>query len=349
MSSAAPPEVPAGIDAGRVQAWFAEHLPPARPPLRFDRVVGGHSCLTFVVTDAEEHRFVLRRPPLGHVLESAHDVLREHRIIAALGPTPVPVPEALAACGDVEVNGAPFYVMSYVPGVAVHNAEDAAAALPSVEARRHAAETLVDALVALHAVEPDEVGLGTLARQSGYLDRQLKRWHGQYEASRTRDLPAMGRLHTWLVANKPPDVPARIAHGDFRLGNVLHAPDGEVRAVLDWELCTLGDPLSDVSYLLRFWVEPGEPLRSRTEPPTYIGGFPTKVEVAARYAERSGRDVGALDYWMAFHAWRSAAIGQGVYRRYIDGNMGDVPEDVEDDASNVEASAEAGLLAAGLS
>lgn len=341
-------EHPAGVDVERLEPWFQAQVPEARPPLRYERVVGGHSCLTFIVTDAADQRVVLRRPPLGHVLESAHDVLREYRIIDALGATDVPVPRALAACADPAVNGAPFYVMSYVPGVAVHDADGARAHLPTPQARRHAAETLVDALVALHAVDPDDVGLGDLSRRTGYLDRQLKRWHAQYEASKTHDLPAMGLLHGWLLANKPEDVPARIAHGDFRLGNALHASDGEVRAVLDWELCTLGDPLSDVSYLLRFWIEPGEPLRSRTEPPTYAGDFPTKGDVVARYAERSGRDVGPLDFWMAFHAWRSAAISQGVYRRYIDGNMGEVPEDVEDYALSVRLGAESGLAAAGL-
>lgn len=337
-----------GIDEKPVTRWFVDHLPQAAPPLRFERVAGGHSCLTFIVTDHAGARFVLRRPPLGHVLATAHDVVREHRVMSALWDSEVAVPQMLGLCTDAGVNGAPFYVMSHVEGVVLHNAAAAVAGLPSEPARRRAAESLVDALVALHAVDVDAVGLGAFARRTGYLDRQLKRWASQWASSKTSEIPGMERLHDWLVENRPEVTGSRILHGDYRLGNALHGPDGTVRAVLDWELCTLGDPLADVSYLLHWWDEeqagvPPELARASTAP-----GFPTREEVAARYAAATGVRLGDLHYWMAFHAWRLAAIAAGVYRRYLDGDMGASPVDLEQHRRSITASCEAGLRAAGI-
>jgi aminoglycoside phosphotransferase (APT) family kinase protein len=206
---------------------------------------------------------------------------------------------------------------------------------------------MVDALVALHAVDVDAVGLGDFARRRGYLDRQLERWSAQWEASKTRELPAMERLHAWLVDHVPAEPEAGVVHGDFRLGNALHAPDGTTLAVLDWELSTLGDPLADVSYLLRSWATPdqaagGEGLPAAAE------GFPAADELAERYATASGRTLDDLDYWMALNAWRSAAISEGVYRRYIDGKMGEAPPDVERYARSVDITVHQGLASAGL-
>jgi aminoglycoside phosphotransferase (APT) family kinase protein len=338
----------AGIDRRAVTAWFAGHLDGVEPPLGFARVVGGHSNLTFVVTDANGRRFVLRRPPLGGVLATAHDVAREHRIMSALSDTGVPVPTMLGVSADDSVNGAPFFVMSYVEGVVLHDAEVVADHLPDAASRYRAGMSMVDALVTLHGIDPGRVGLEGLSRPTGYLERQLRRWSAQWSASKTRELPGMERLHTWLVANRPPDPAARIVHGDFRLGNALLGPDGSVRAVVDWELCSLGDPLADVSYLLRSWVGPGEPVPGSIVPPTTVAGFPAREAIIDRYARGSGRDLGELSYWMAFNAWRSAAIGQGVYRRYLDGSMGERPEDLDRYAQGVEASCAAGLVAAGL-
>jgi aminoglycoside phosphotransferase (APT) family kinase protein len=342
------PTHPAGIDGPQVTEWFRVNVPDARPPLSFSRITGGHSCLTYIVTDAADQRYVLRRPPLGHVLATAHDVAREHRIMSALAGTGMPVPTMLGLCQDDTVNEAPFYVMTYVPGVVLHDSSDVADALPDVESRRRASESMVDALVTLHGVDIDAVGLGDLARRSGYLERQLKRWSSQWEQSKTRELPSIERLYAWLIENKPEEFAGGIVHGDFRLGNTLLGPDGTVQAVLDWELCTLGDPMADVSYLIRSWTQPEDPAGPRAEPPTRVGGFYTREEMAERYAERSGRDLGDLGYWMAFNAWRSAAIAEGVYRRYVDGNMGDRPEDLDQYALGVEASVDAGLEAAGI-
>ena len=343
------PPVEPGIDAAALTSWFAGHVPAAVPPFRFVRVAGGHSCLTFVVVAGNGARFVLRRPPLGATLATAHDVGREHRIMAALADTGVPVPTMLAACADTSVIGAPFFVMSHVDGFVLHEAGDVDSALPDPAARRRAGQSMVDALVSLHAVDPAAVGLEQLSRSTGYLDRQLKRWSGQWAASKTRELEGMERLHRWLVEHRPADPPARIVHGDFRLGNAILGPDGTVRAVLDWELCTLGDPLADVSYLLRSWIEPGDPLApGAVPPPTSPGGFPHRQHLVERYEQRTGSALDDLRYWLAFNAWRSAAIGEGVYRRYLDGAMGQRPDDLDRYAAGVEASVTAGLEAAGL-
>ncbi len=339
---------PAGIDHDAVTRWFAEHIRDARAPLSFARVAGGHSCLTFIVTDADGTRFVLRRPPLGVHLATAHDVAREFRIMGALAGSRVPVPTMLGLCEDSAVNDAPFYVMSHVEGTVLHDAGSVEGALPTSESRRHASEQLVDALAALHDVEPLAAGLGDMIRPASYLDRQLRRWSSQWAASKTRELPGMEQLHEWLAEHQPAETSSGIVHGDFRFGNMLLGPDGTLNGVLDWELCTLGDPLADVSYLVRSWATPDDPPSPHIDPPTRAGGFLSRDEVIARYAAVSGRDVSDLGYWMAFNAWRSAAIGEGVYRRYIDGQMGALPDDVELYARSVETGVAAGLRDAGL-
>lgn len=337
-----------GIAAERVTGWLTDHVDGLTAPLSFDLVAGGHSCLTYVVTDAAGRRVVLRRPPLGHVLATAHDVVREHRIIAALGPTRVPVPAALAVCEDDEVNDAPFFVMDHVVGTVLHEADVVDSALPDHAARRAAGMSMIDALAALHSVDVDAVGLGDLSRRTGYLQRQLKRWSAQWEASRTRELPEMGQLHEWLVANQPAESRTGIVHGDFRLGNILLEPDGTVAAILDWELCTLGDPSADLAYLLRSWTQPGEATSPHLIPPTTAGGFSTREELVERYGRLTGHDLTDLDYWMAFNAWRSAAISEGVLRRYLDGNMGSRPDDLDAFRRGVELSVRMGLAHAGL-
>jgi aminoglycoside phosphotransferase (APT) family kinase protein len=222
-------DVAAGDEATATDAvarWMLDHVGDLAAPLRFVRVAGGHSCLTFVVTDAHGRRVVLRRPPLGHVLASAHDVLREHRIMDALRGTGVPVPRMLAACDDRAVNEAPFYVMNHVDGPVLHDADTVRRVFHDVAARRRASESMVDAMVALHGVDVDAVGLGDLARRGGYVDRQLKRWRGQWEASKTRELPAMERLYEWLVAHRP----ARQRHPRARRLGARRARLGAVHA-----------------------------------------------------------------------------------------------------------------------
>jgi aminoglycoside phosphotransferase (APT) family kinase protein len=306
-----------GVDAERVTAWLVDSVPGVRPPFSFRLIAGGHSNLTFGVSDAAGRHMVLRRPPLGHVLESAHDMAREHRIIAALADSHVPVAPALGLCEDRSVNGAPFYLMAFVDGLVVDDAAKAAS-LPAAE-RLCLGHDVADVLVALHGTDPDRVGLGSLGRKEAYLSRQLARWTKQWEAAKTHEVPEMDAARALLAERMPEQVGAAIVHGDFRLGNMLVAA-GRVRAVLDWELCTLGDPLADVGFLLNDWVEPGESATSTA--PSTAGGFPTRAELLARYAAGTGRDVAAIDYYRAFQHWRLAAIGQGVYKRYLVGAMG---------------------------
>lgn len=309
-----------GIDVDKVSAWLVDNIDGARAPFSFDLIAGGRSNLTYRVTDADGTRFVLRRPPLGHVLATAHDMAREFRIIAAVGSTKVPVPRALGLCTDENVNGANFYVMSFVDGVVLDSA-DKAAALPT-ELRPAAAHHLIDVLAELHAVDVDAVGLGDLARRDGYIERQLKRWSTQWENSKTRDLPEIDEVVRRLSSHVPRQQGVVIAHGDYRFGNCLtDVASGRIAAVLDWELCTLGDPLADLGYLGVYWSDgPSNALRAND--PTPAGGFPPYRDLVERYADRTGRDVSAVDYYVAFSCWRLAVISEGVYARYLHGAMG---------------------------
>jgi aminoglycoside phosphotransferase (APT) family kinase protein len=341
-----PPATPIGVDRERVHAWFEDHIGDVGPAdgLLIDQVQGGHSCLTYIVEVAGGRRYVLRRPPVGNLLASAHDVLREHRVITALAGTDVPVAPVVGCCEDPEVTGAPFYVMDFVEGVVLHDRR-AADAL-EVDARRRAAESIIEVAVALRRVDPDDVGLGDFAKRTDYLGRQLRRWHAQWESADTRPLPRMAELHDWLVAHQPDEGPAGIVHGDLRLGNAILAADGSVAALLDWELCTLGPPVADLSYLLRSW---GDPSTSGAEDvPSSAEGFPGRDQLVAWYEERIGEPVQDLDYWLAFHAWRSAAIVAGVYTRYKHGQMGDRPGDISHFEDAVESGMLAGLDAAGI-
>ncbi|GGM98013.1 acyl-CoA dehydrogenase [Streptomyces fuscichromogenes] len=256
--------------------------------------------------------------------------------------TGVPVPRMLGACDDERITGAPFYVMEYVEGVVVNTAADADALLPGADARDRAGTSLVDALVAVHHIDIDAVGLGGLARRSGYLDRQLQRWAGQWQAARLGDLGGMARLHAWLTAHRPEETGPHLVHGDFRLGNTLTDRAGSVQAVLDWELCTLGEPLLDLAYFLRSWTAPD--LRPGfAQPIAALPGFASGEELAAYYARQSGRPIEELDYWRAFTAWRSAAILAGVYRRYLDGQLGERPDGLEAYRAEVVSRIEQGL------
>jgi aminoglycoside phosphotransferase (APT) family kinase protein len=311
-----------GIDVDAVTRWFQQNVDGVEPPLRFELIAGGRSNLTYRVDDTAGGRsWVLRRPPLGNILPTAHDMGREFRIISALGPTPVPVPPAIGFCGEESVNDKPFYVMGYVEG---HILRDAATTQQVLdEAGREAAgESLVDVLAKIHAVDPDAVGLGELGRKEGYIERQLKRWHSQFEKSKTREIPAVDEVYDELMATVPEQGAATIVHGDYRLDNTLLGPDGRIRAVLDWEICTLGDPLADVGLLSVYWADPDDELAALLSAPTTLPGFPRRADIAARYAERSGRDISRLDYYVAFGYWKLACILEGVYARYVAGAMG---------------------------
>jgi aminoglycoside phosphotransferase (APT) family kinase protein len=290
-------------------------------------IAGGQSNLTFILELADRN-VVLRRPPEGPLPPSAHDVLREYRVLQGLDRSSVPVPEPLLACDDLSVMGVPFYVMEYVPGVTIRYELPAAyASAPDAERQRLAFE-LIDTLALLHQVVPDTVGLGDLGRPSGYMARQLRRWNGQLEYARTRATPDIDWLSTWLGEHLPAeDGPVAIVHGDYRLDNALFSavPPAELLAVVDWELSTLGDPLADLGYLLAAWREPGDP------PPeihtfsrvTELQGFPSRAEVADRYATAVGRAIPNLTFYEVFSIWKMTIFFEGHFARHVRGTSGE--------------------------
>lgn len=314
-----------GIRAASVSAWFEANIAGARLPLRFELIVGGHSNLTYKVTDDAGRHYVLRRPPLGAVIATAHDMAREHKIITGVGKSSVPVPRALGLCEDESINDAPFYIMSFVDGVVLTDAEVVEEHF-AVEKREAIGVSAIEILADLHRVDPDSVGLGDLGRKENYLARQLKRWKGQWDKTKTRELSAMEEVVGRLERHMPPQQGATIVHGDYRLGNMLTGPDSRITAVLDWELCTLGDPLADLGYLLNNWVHPGEDApttRGAAQSPSQAPGFVTRDELVERYAKATGLDVSRAGYYQAFQYWRLAAIVEGVLARYLKGVMAD--------------------------
>jgi len=235
------------------------------------------------------------------------------------------VPPALGLCSDASVNGAPFYVMAFVEGVVLDTGDTVEKHIPSPADRRGLGRHVIEVLARLHAVDVDAIGLGDLGRREGYVPRQLKRWRTQWEQSKTRELPAMEEVYEALSSDIPEQHGAGVVHGDYRLGNMLTGADARIAAVLDWELCTLGDPLADLGYLMNNWAEPGESgpaSRGAAQAPSVAGGFPSRREMLSHYAELTGRDVSRVDYYRAFSYWRLAAIVEGVLARYLKGVMG---------------------------
>ena len=316
-----------------VTGWLTEHIDGVSVPLSFELIAGGRSNLTFAVTDAAGRKMVLRRPPMSHVLPSAHDMSREFRIISALAGTPVPVPAALAFCADEEVNERPFYVMDFVEGHVLRSAADVEAALGEAY-RAAAADDLVDVLASIHQVDVDAVGLGQLARRDGYIERQLRRWYGQFQQSQQqareigvyRPVPLVEQVHDLLGAQIPAQQGTAIVHGDYRLDNTIVSAQGQVLAVLDWELCTLGDPLADLGTMLAYWADDHPGWQASPTTPqvaaTALPGFPSRAGLASRYAARSGRDVSHLSFYLAFAYWKLACIMEGVFVRYAARAMG---------------------------
>ncbi|MGW1934263.1 phosphotransferase family protein [Streptomyces sp. NPDC001919] len=309
MSSAPPP----GLDPEQLH----RHLDRERPglvsgPLEARLIEGGRSNLTYVVTDGAD-RWVVRRPPLGHVLATAHDMRREHRVISALHATDVPVPETLLLCEDDSVLGAPFYVMEFVDGTPYRSAAELAPLGP--ERTRSAVLGLVDTLVDLHAVDPASVGLADFGRPEGFLDRQLRRWGKQLDASRGRELAGIDELHAALGRALPGSPEPTVIHGDYRLDNVLIGEDDRIGAVLDWEMSTLGDPLTDLGLLVMYSTPldlPDSPVSTTATAP----GHPTAAELVERYAARSGRDTSALAWYTAFAWFKLAVILEGIHYRW---------------------------------
>jgi len=333
----------AGIDTAAVTSWLKEKKTELRAPLIFEPIVGGLSNLTYRVTDQAGSRWVLRRPPLGHVLATAHDMGREFRIISALASTDVPVAPLVGFCDDNTVNGAPFYVMEFVDGIIARSTSDAS--VLSEAARKHSSISLINVLASIHAINVDEVGLGDLGRKEAYVERQLSRWHRQWEATKDRDLKPMDDLHQQLSSGIPQQGPATIVHGDYRLDNCMLSTTGEVVAVLDWELCTLGDPLADLGFMLVYWAESTDAVLLGNQGATTLPGFISRSELISLYAERTGRDVSTIGFYVGLGYWKLACILQGVLVRYRSGAMGDGTAQSETMTDQVDLLARAGLAA----
>lgn len=310
-----------GYDRQAVEAWIQSNLTELKPPLTWTQLEGGHSNLTYKLVDEQGNIAVIRRPPLGELLPKAHDMSREWALISALGPTAVPVPPALVFCNDTDVTGAHFYIMGFVDGHPLYNSRDTEQWLPE-ESRMKFANTFIDVLAALHALDPDAVGLGDLGKKDNYVGRQLKTWYRSWLASAEPakyDDPRAHKLQEYFLANIPEQGPARVVHGDYSVHNILTTPEGGIAAILDWEISTLGDPLADLAYALNQWPDPSDSLPVRLEVATSAPGFPGRNEMAKWYAERTGRDLSQLDYYYGFNRWKSAAITHGVYARYMEG------------------------------
>lgn len=324
-----------GIEHGPLEEWFRERVIDLEPPLDYEKIHGGLSNLTYLVTDQSGARWVLRRPPLGKILGSAHDMGREVRVVEALAGTDVPVPPVVGYCEDPEVTGAPFYVMDFVEGPVIRGPEQAAA-FPAVEQRRRLGEGLVETMARIHSVDINQVGLTDLGRHDGYVQRQLKRWSGQWEKSKTRELPLIEEVHVRLVELAPPQSAVTLVHGDYRLDNVIYSPTGEVAAVVDWELCTIGEPLADLGLLMVYWREAGDQPIPMIHPATVEPGFPTRRQLAELYGEISGRDISRLNYFVALGFWKLAVISEGVLARFTAGQYGeDVGEVAEQSRATI--------------
>lgn len=306
-----------GVELPALEAWLDTECPGLRSgPLSGEVIAGGKSNLTYRISDG--HRtWALRRPPLAHVLPTAHDMTREYRVISALAGTDVPVPQAIALCAEPDVLGAPFYLMQFVDGVVLDKPEVLAKIDPATA--RRSCELLIDTLVALHEVDPQAVGLADFGRPDGFLTRQVRRWHGQWQASETQPRTELAELVDRLAGNLPEQSAPGIVHGDYRLTNVMIAPRFDrIAAVVDWEMATVGDPLADVGLLVVYHdlAADGSMVMPQLSPDR---GFLRPAELVDRYRAHSQRNLDALDWYVAFGYFKLAAIAEGIHHRYLAG------------------------------
>lgn len=310
-----------GFDVQAVEAWIGDNVASLEPPFEWFRLEGGHSNLTYRLTDGNGAAAVVRRPPEGELLPKAHDMWREFRIIKALQDTDVPVPAALGYEEDPSVTGAHFYVMGHVPGKALTSIETAQEWL-NPEAMPKVALSYMDTMAALHSVDPVAVGLGELGRHDGYVARQIRTWYGSWNASidgAGYDNPQLHELHDALQERLPADPPVRIVHGDLGLHNAMIDKDGQVTAVLDWEIGTLGDPVADFAYAVAGWGRPDDEPQVLKDAASLIPEFGSRERLIERYGDKTGTDLSNLDYYLAFNRFKTACIIHGVYARYKNG------------------------------
>ena len=296
---------PEGVDLESLRGFFADHVAGADGrALSAELIAGG------------DHEWVLRRPPLGHVLPTAHDMAREYRVITALVDTDVPVPRTYALCEDNDVNGAPFYVMERVHGRVLRTGEELASLTPDEAAA--CSRELVDVLARIHRVDYEAVGLGDFGHPDGFMERQLRRWGQQWERSKAEDLAAVDEVARRLRNALPESGPPTIVHGDYRLDNTMLATDdaGRVAAVLDWEMSTLGDPLADVGLFLLYWGQSEAQIIATGQAIDEQAGFASRDEVVELYAKETGRDVDNLDFYVVFAFYKLAIIVEGIAARY---------------------------------
>ncbi|GAC1340951.1 MAG: phosphotransferase family protein [Candidatus Dormibacteria bacterium] len=311
-----------GLDLPALAEWLSQRTGTAVDGLRGELIPGGRSNLTYRLGDASGRQWVVRRPPLANLLPTAHDMAREHRVMAALHGS-VPVPRMVGLHTDPGLLGAPFLVMEYVAGHVLR--ERLPPVYPDTPATRRALSlALVETLARLHQVDPAGVGLADLGRPDGYLERQLRRWWTQWTLSATRELAPMETLRDALSAGLPRSGSPAIVHGDYRLDNLMYAPDSPERvvAVLDWEMCTLGDPLADLGLLLVYWADADHLAESATVPSTQFtaeAGFLTRDELVAVYRRRSGRELTNLDWYIGLGFFKLAVVVEGIHARHLAG------------------------------
>jgi aminoglycoside phosphotransferase (APT) family kinase protein len=336
-----------GYDIPAVEEWVGSNVEGLQPPFEWTRLEGGHSNLTYQLQDAAGNQAVIRRPPQGELLPKAHDMSREWALISGLGPTGFPVPAALGFCEDPGVTGAWFYVMGLVDGRPLYTSRQTQEWVPA-DRRETMAHSFFDTLADLHALDPDEIGLGELGKKENYVGRQLKTWYRSWTSSAEPaqyDDPRAHELQRYFLDHMPDQGPARVVHGDYGLHNCLIGADSTVAAVVDWEISTLGDPLADLAYALNPFPETAGDIAANPTAATSVSGFPPRSELARRYADRTGRDLSMLDYYIGFNCWKSAAIVHGVYARYMEGKKSTDGIDMKALREKVDSSLAAAQLA----
>ena len=331
---------PEGYNVPAVENWIEHNIADLSPPLQWTRLEGGHSNLTYQIEDAHGNKAVIRRPPQGVLLPKAHDMSREWSLISALGNTSVPVPKAMGFCESPDITGAWFYVMGLIDGRPLYKAAETREWIPE-EKRTLLAHSFIDVLADLHSQDPDEIGLGELGKKENYIGRQLKTWYRSWTSSMqpaNYDDPRAHELTQFFMDNMPEQGMARVVHGDYGLHNCLIGPDYKVAAVVDWEISTLGDPLADLAYALNQFPQPGDGITINPDAATAVPGFPARNELAQRYADRTGRDLSKLDFYIGFNRWKSAAISHGVYARYMQGKKSSEGVDLDGMRNSIKVS-----------